>query len=112
MMLVELLQKVRYTQIFYVYLENVYDQNLPIGSGTRRDLLDEYENEEIISYLTCPVTLITTTKNGALVVRVRDEHFDERLEKQFNPEYAQKWNSLDMSSRPFKHSCEMEDFLD
>lgn len=51
---------------------------------------------------------ITVTKDKALLVRVRDEHYNQRLEEQY--ECTGGWKVSDPKTRPFKFSNEMEDW--
>lgn len=110
MNLCELLQKTKYSQKFYCYVTNNYDQNLPIGTGTRIELLNEEINDELFWHLLDEVDMITVSRDGSLVIRTVDKHFNERLEEQYEPSYTEKWDILDPSSRPYKTSIEMEDW--
>lgn len=110
MTLCELLQKTKYDQKFYCYVTNNYDQNLPVGAGVRKELLDEETNGDLFWHLLDEVDIITVAVDGALVVRTIDKYFKTPLQEQFDKEYAAKWNPLDKSSRPFKFSCELEDW--
>lgn len=108
MTLYDILRVTRYWQRFCCYVTNAYDQNVPIGFGTRRELLDEEQNDELFDYLMCNVDSITVTKDKALLIRVRDEHFNQRLEEQY--ECTGGWKVSDPKTRPFKFSNEMEDW--
>ena len=108
MTLYDILRITRYWQKFCCYVTNSYDQNVPIGFGTRRELLDEEQNDELFDYLMCNVDSITVTKDKALLVRVRDEHYNQRLEEQY--ECTGGWKVSDPKTRPFKFSNEMEDW--
>ena len=110
MNLCELLQKTKYNQKFYCYVTNNYDQNIRIGMGERKELLDEDINESLFSHLLDDVEMITVAADGALVVRTIDENFEIPLQEQFDKGYVERWNSMDESSRPFKFSCELEDW--
>ena len=44
----------------------------------------------------------------AMLVRVRDEHYNQRLEEQY--ECTGGWKVSDPKTRPFKFSNEMEDW--
>ena len=50
MILYDILRVTRYWQRFCCYVTNAYDQNVPIGFGTRRELLDEEQNDELFDY--------------------------------------------------------------
>lgn len=108
MTLYDILRATRYWQRFCCYVTNSYDQNVPIGFGTRRELLDEEQNDELFDYLMCNVDSITVTKDKALLIRVRDEHYNQRLEEQYN--CTGGWKVSDPKTRPFKFSNEMEDW--
>lgn len=108
MTLYDILRATKYWQKFCCYVTNSYDQNVPIGFGTRRELLDEEQNDELFDYLMCNVDSITVTKDKALLVRVRDEHYNQRLEEQY--ECTGGWKVPDPKTRPFKFSNEMEDW--
>ena len=58
--------------------------------------------------LMCNVDSITVTKDKALLVRVQDEHYNQRLEEQY--ECTGGWKVSDPKTRPFKFSNEMEDW--
>ena len=89
-------------------MTNVFDQNVPIGFGVRKELLDADINDDLYDYLMCDVDMITVAKDGALVVRVRDEHFHQSLEEQYK--CTGGWKVSDPATRPFKFSTEMEDW--
>lgn len=111
MTLCELLQKTQYDQKFYCYVTNEFNQNLPIGEGTRSELLNEEINDDLFFHLLDEIDLITIAYDGALVVRTVDKYYKTPLQEQFDKKYVEKWNTLDKSSRPFKFSCELEDFV-
>ena len=81
MILYDILRVTRYYQKFCCYLTNAYDQNVPIGFGTRRELLDEEQNDELFDYLMCDIDMITVAKDGAAVERIRDAQFYHHLGK-------------------------------
>lgn len=108
MTLYDILRVTRYWQKFCCYVTNVYDQNVPIGFGTRRELLDEEQNDKLFDYLMCNVDSITVAKDKALLVRVRDAHYNQPLEEQYK--FTGGWKVSDPATRPFKFSTEMEDW--
>ena len=110
MTLYDILRNTKYTQEFFCYVTNAYDQNLPIGFGTRKELLDEQINEDLFDFLMCEISLLTVAKDGALVVRVTDEHFNNRIEDQYPVEQTERWDRLNPGSRPYKFSSELEVF--
>lgn len=108
MTLYDVLRVTKYYQTFCCYVTNAYDQNVPIGFGTRRELLDEEINDELFDYLMCDIDSIAVTKDKSLLIRVRDEHYNQRLEEQY--ECTGGWKVSDPATRPFKFSSEMEDW--
>ena len=108
MTLYDILRATKYWQKFCCYVTNSYDQNVPIGFGTRRELLDEEQNDELFDYLMCDVDSITVAKDKSLLIRVRDEHYNKPLEEQY--ECTGGWKVSDPKTRPFKFSNEMEDW--
>lgn len=110
MVLCELLQRITYKQKMYVYVINAYGQNYCVGRGVRQELLDEDIHEEFVDHLMDEVDIINVAEDRALVVRIKDKHFNEPLQNQFSEDYAKKWNNTDPESRPFLYDCEMEDF--
>ena len=81
MILYDILRVTRYYQKFCCYLTNAYDQNVPIGFGTRRELLDEEQNDELFDYLMCDVDSITVAKDKSLLIRVRAIRALETLDR-------------------------------
>ena len=110
MTLYDVWQTTRYYQKFYCYVSNAFDQHYPIGTGVRRELLDEDENDEFFNHLMDEVYIISVAKDGGLVIQTIDKHYNERLEEQYSLSDTNKWNILDPSSRPYKTSTELEDW--
>lgn len=94
-------------QIFHVYVTNIYDQNIEIGFGRRKELLDEDMVPEGVDHLMDAVDTWYVTKDGALVVLLRDIHFKERAEEQYDKRYVETWDNLNPKTRPWKHSSEL-----
>lgn len=115
MTLYDLLKVTKYDTNFIVYVTNTYDQNVCIGRGIRSELLDETINDELFWHLDNKVEQISTEvgqvddEKRAFVVLIKDEHFDEPLEKQYDESYVAKW-SKDPKTRPYLFSCEIENF--
>lgn len=111
MTLLDVLRTVKYYQKLYIFVINDYGQNVCIGKGrfdfilrgeeSAYDLLDHYLDE---------VEMITPAKGGVFVVRIKDEHYNERLETQYNESYVAKWDTTDKDSRPFLFDFEMPDW--
>lgn len=110
MTLYDVLRVTKYDEVLHCYWTNSFDQNVPIGFGARAELLDEEINDDLFWYLMCEVDMLTIAKDGSFVVRVVDAHSNERYEAQFSEDQTKKWDPLNPGSRPYKFSCEMEDF--
>ena len=65
-------------------------------------------SSKIGSYVNLKHGSITVTKDKALLIRVRDEHFNQQLEEQYGCTVG--WKVSDPKTRPFKFSNEMEDW--
>lgn len=109
MTLYDLLRVTACYQKFYVFVINAYDQNIPVGSGIRQELLDEYENEKLFNHLMDKVDMLRISKNeNALVVFIRDENFEKRVENLYPEEYTKTWNYREAKTRPFLYFSEIE----
>ena len=54
--------------------------------------MDEQINEDLFDYLMCEISLLTVAKDGALVVRVTDEHYNNKIEDQYPVEQTERWD--------------------
>lgn len=95
------------TQIYHVYVTNVWDQNILIGHGERRDIMNEDETDGI-NHLMDEVDSWYVCKDRSVVVQLKDAFFNTRAEEQYSPEYVAKWNNLNPETRPWSHSAELE----
>lgn len=110
MTLYDLMLPAMANQIFHVYVTNTYDQNIEIGHGQRRDILNEEVTVEGIDHLMDVVDTWSVAADGSVVVKLIDSHFKEPAEQQYSKSYVEKWNNLNPETRPWKYSCELEDF--
>lgn len=94
-------------QCYHVYVTNVWDQNIPIGHGERRDIMDEDETNGI-DHLMDEVDVWYVCKDGSLVILLTGKNFEKRAEEQYDPKYVAKWDRFRMETRPWKYSCELE----
>lgn len=99
----------RALQVYHVYTTNLWDQNILVGHGKRRDIMNEDETDGI-DHLMDEVYGWYVCKDGSVVVLLRDKHFDDRAETQYDKEYVAKWDNLKPETRPWKCSCELEGF--
>lgn len=109
MTLYDIMDRCQYNQVFHVYVTNVYDQNIEIGHGPRSVIVNEELTEEGYDHLMDQVDYWSVAPDGSVVVLLRDEHFEERAETLYAKEYIAKWDNLRPETRPWKHSCELED---
>jgi hypothetical protein len=107
MTLYDLFMSTLYGQKFHVYDENSYDQHVHHGSGTRAELLDEQVCETGVDVLCNKVISVRSCRDGALLVVVKADHYNRRVEKLYSKDYVAEWNRYDKSTRPWLFSSEM-----
>lgn len=104
MTLYEMLDVTLYCQEVWIYENNIYDQNMPLFSGTVEDArLDE----RVWDYLMAKVNHYECD-TGILVIKVQNEHYEELLEKHYLG--SDKWGMKE-SERPWKYSAEIDKAL-
>lgn len=112
MTLLDVLRTVKYYQKLYIVVINQYGQNVCIAKGRLHEFLcDEETAFDLLDHYDDKVDMITPAKDGCFVVRIKDEHFHEPLEKQYNESYVNKWDINDKNSRPFLFDTEMPDWI-
>ena len=110
----ELLEVSQYTQIFEVYVTNMYDQNVLLGKGTRAELMAQeheqtYGNDEFLVFDHLQDAIDGyVIKGTTLVIYVRDMHYEEYLEWQYDDSYAKTWDRRDKTTRPYLTRWEVE----
>lgn len=115
MTLYDIVSKAQYTQVFSIYLTNIYDQNIPIARGTRSEMisLDVGENEEnFFDHLMCDVDYFHITDKRVMVVFILDEHSEEPISKIYSNEYIKSWDNFNPKTRPWLYGIETEEFTD
>ena len=110
----DLLAVSQYTQVFEVYVTNIYDQNLFLGRGTRAELMAQeheqtYGKDELLvfDHLQDDVDGYTL-KGSSIVIYVRDKHYEEYLEWQYDDRYVKTWDRRDRTTRPYLTRYEVE----
>lgn len=112
MKLSDIINRVRCVQRLYIYCTNGYDQNILIAKGTKDEILSDKDTVyDLFEYCQCEIEMISVAKDGALLVRFKCPHYNERLETQYPEDYVKKWSVTDIDSRPFVYSIEMEDWM-
>ncbi len=106
MNLAGLLMCLEYDQVLHIYVRNTFDQNVPLVEGTQRQYID-YEEDDVVFHLNDLINVIRIVKDGSLEIILQDEHYEERLETQYDAKYVAKWDALDPQTRPYKHSIEL-----
>lgn len=102
MTLYDMLDRTMYHQPVWIFESNAYDQNMPKFKGT----VDEARSdEEIWDYLMCEVEMYSC-EHGILDIRVRDEHYNERLEGHYSGS-AYRWGR-EKEKRPWRYSAEID----
>lgn len=111
MTLYDLFCTTSYTQLFYVYLTNDYDQNIPLLRGTRDSWMKSGNGsaEDVWWHLNDEVDQIIVTSE-ALLVKVKDRNSHRRCEEMYSERYVAKWDQRDPSTRPWLFSAELEDY--
>ena len=107
MTLWEMLDSAEYYQPFSVYITNAADQNLLIGRGTRREIVDE-EKTTVFDHLMDTVDM-WRIRNNRMIIFIRDKNFDEYVEGQFS--CADAWGKKP-EERPWRYSSETELYTD
>lgn len=101
MTLWDMLDKTLYEQKVWIFETNTYDQNMPLFKGTVQAA--RQDTDQVLDYLMCDVDHYECT-GGVLDIRVRDEHYKERLEGHYV--FSDRWGR---EKRPWKHSAEIDD---
>ena len=111
MTLYDIVSKAQYTQVFSIYLTNIYDQNIPIVRGTKSEMIS-MDADNFFDHLMCDVEYFNVTNKGVMVVFISDEHFEERASIRYSDEYVKRWDNLNPKTRPWLHGFETEEYTD
>lgn len=114
MKLWDLLSVAQFNQQFDVYVTNIYDQNLPIGKGTRAELMAQEELQTfgkdeflVFDHLQDEVDRYIVI-GSVMIVLVKDMYYEDYVENQYNKSYVNTWKLEDVNSRPYLTSWEIE----
>ncbi len=101
MKLYEMLATTHYYQKTWIFENNACDQNMPLFKG----MADDARKDDVIwDWLMCDVELYYC-EYGTLVILVRDENYNERLEKHYL--YSDRWGT-EKEKRPWRTSSEID----
>lgn len=102
MTLWDMLDKTLYHQKVWIFECNAYDQNFPLFKGA---VIGARENTDCVwNYLMCPVDHYECT-DGILDIRVRNEHYEERIEGHYI--FSDRWGE-EKEKRPWRYSAEID----
>lgn len=102
-----LLTSCQYSQVFWIYRMNDYDQNILLAKGTKKEMLaDDEASFDLIDHINDVVEYWTIREDGAMFVRLRTH---EKAQDLYSEDYVKKWNH-NPHSRPWLYSAEMDDF--
>ena len=112
MTLYDIVAAAQYAQLFSIYLTNDYDQNIPIARGTRADMMenDEDNEEDFFNHLMCEVVYYHITKDGVMVVFIKDENYERNASYNYSEDYVKRWNYRDPETRPWLWGIETEEY--
>lgn len=103
MTLYDMLDVTYYDQEVWIYETNAFGQNMPLFKGTVSEA--RVNEDKVWSWLMCQVEMYMC-KTGILVILVKDDRFEERLEEH----YLSSVNWTD-ANRPWKYSREIDEEL-
>ena len=104
-----LLTSCQYPQVFWIYKQNDFDQNVLLAKGTKQEMLEDEEmGFDIIEHINDEVEYWTIRKDGAIFVRL---HWDKKAEDDYSEEYVKRWGR-NPHTRPWLFSAELDDFMD
>ena len=101
MTLWEMLDKTLYNQKVWIFESNAYDQNMPIFKGTVQEARSD--TERVWNFLMCDVDHHECA-DSILDIRVRNEHYEERLEGHYI--FSDRWGEK-KEQRPWRYSIEI-----
>ncbi len=102
-----LLTSCQYSQVFWIYIMNDYDQNTLLAKGTKSEMLKDDEcSFDLIDHINDVVEYWTIRVDGAMFIRLRTT---ERAEDLYSDDYVKKWGK-NPKSRPWLYSAELDDF--
>ena len=102
MTLYDMLDRTKYYREVWIFEQNAFDQNMPVFKGIVNDA--RADTDVVWDYLLCEVEQYDCM-NGVIVIFIKDEHFNERLEKHYI--FGDQWGE-DRKDRPWLYSAEIE----
>lgn len=112
MTLYDIVVTAQYMQVFSIYLNNDYNQNIPIARGTRSEMIknDEDNEEDFFNHLMCEVDYYHITEDGVMVVFIKDENYERNASYNYSEDYVKRWNNRDPNTRPWLWGIETEEY--
>ena len=112
MKLWDILNCSQYTQRFYIFVTNIYGQNLPRGQGSRNELYENIqsgdEEDDFFSHLMDEIEYFVVRDDKSIVVYLRNEDYEKRCEELYPEEYVKRWDRLKPETRPWRFCSEIE----
>ena len=103
-----LLTSCQYTQVFWIYRMNDFDQNILLAKGTKLEMFaDDEMMYPLLDHINDVVEYWTIREDGAMFVRLRMTDMAEDL---WSDDYVKKWDERNPLKRPYLYSAEMDDF--
>lgn len=106
MQLIALLKTINYDQLLHIFITNNYDQNVIIFDDQLQNF-NFSDNSDLFDNLDDEVDQIIVNYDHSLTIMIKNQHFEEPLEKQYFPKYVEKWKDNNPDTRPYLDSCEI-----
>lgn len=105
MTLWDMLNVCQYNQEFDIYVNNIYDQNIPVESGTAEDLRG---STEAFDHLMDKIEHYEVAPDGVIVILTKNSDFERRAEELYSEDYVEKWDRFKPDTRPWRFSIEID----
>ena len=92
-------------QEFDIYVNNAYDQNIIVASGSADDLRT---NLEVFDHLMEEVEHYEVEPDGVIVILTKNSDFEKRAEELYSGDYVERWDRFNPNSRPWRFSIEID----
>lgn len=106
MILYDMLNCTYYYQKVWIYVTNVYDQNMLVFKGTVQEARGDADSTW--DFLTCEVDHYSLEECGILLITVKNKYYEERLETQYTQ--SDRWGKK-KEERPYLYWNEIKQEL-